>query len=108
MIFDLENLPLEEKEKNEELAKLLCVGQAESSALAAHVVLYKSLGLFKNSAIVCMLELHRRRSPGEEFEFEDFIDLNLSKLPKVQQLDLTALNGLVNIQQISSFIKRPT
>lgn len=106
MILDLEDLPIEQREKIEEFQKLSAMGQAESAGLAAHVVLYKSLGLFKASALICMSELHRRRSLGESYDFESFIDAEVSKLPKVQPIDFTVIKGLMNLQQISSFMSK--
>lgn len=106
MILDLEDLPIKEREKTEELQKSLAMMKADSACLAAHVVLYKTLGLFKNSAILCMSELQRRRSLGEDFDFENFIDDEVNKLPKAQPIDFTTIKGLVNLQQIYSFISK--
>lgn len=106
MILDLEDMPLQKKEQIAQFQKLLAMGQADSAALAAHVVLYKSLGLFKASAMICMSELLRRRSLGENFDFETFIDLELNKIPKIPPIDFTAIKGLLNVQQISGFISK--
>ena len=55
-------------EEEEELIR--AIGSAQSNVLAAYVVLYRSLGMFKNVAIACMEELARRRSVGENFDYE--------------------------------------
>lgn len=104
MILDLEDLPFEQKEKIQLFQKLLGMNQGTSEALAAHVVLYKSMGLFRESAVCCMAELQRRRVLGEEFDFESFIENELKKLPKVQPLDFGLIRGLMSMQQISSFL----
>lgn len=106
MILDLEDLPLEKREEIIQFQKMLAMAEATSPTLAAHVVLYKSLGLFKSSAMICMSELIRRRSLGEVFDFESFIDLELNKIPKVQPIDFTAINALINVKQISGFISK--
>ena len=106
MILDLEDLPFDQKQETEESQKLQAMHQADSATLAAHVVLYKSLGLFKKSAIACMSELHRRRSLGEDFDFETFIDSELSKLPKVQPLDFNLVRGLMDLKQIANFMSK--
>lgn len=104
MIFDLEDLPYEEKIDNESILKIISIGQAQSSVLAAQVVLYKSLSLFKTTAIICMAELHRRRNLGEDFDYENFIDEEINKLPKVQPLDINTIKGMLNIKQLASLI----
>lgn len=104
MILDLEDLSLQSKEKAEFILKLSAMGSAQSEALAAQIVLYKSLGLFKTVAITCMAELLRRRLLGEEFDFENFIDSEMGKLPKVQPLDMEALRGMINVKQLASLI----
>lgn len=88
------------------LIQCLAIGQASSEALAFHIVSYKLLGLHKNIAIICMLELVRRRNLGEEFDYESFIDLELKKLPVVQPLNYNAFRGLLNIQQLSNLVKK--
>ncbi len=106
MILDLEDLPFDQKQEVEEFQKFKAMQQADSAILAAHVVLYKTLGLFKNSAIVCMSELHRRRSLGEEFDFESLIDTETNKIPKVQSIDFNLVRGLMNLRQFSNFLSK--
>lgn len=106
MILDLEDLPISQRENFETCQKLQAIRQGTSVALAAHVVLYKSLGLFKEVALCCMSELYRRRLLGEEYDFETFIDLECSKLPKVQPIDFSSIKGLINLQQISSLVSK--
>lgn len=108
MIFDLDDLPFDQRQEAEESQKLEAMKQADSATLAAHVVLYKGLGLFKKSAIACMSELQRRRSLGEEFDFESFIETEVNKLPKAPPMDFNLVRGLMNIKQFSSFMKGST
>src|SRR3990167_4598425 len=90
-------------EEEEELIR--AIGSAQSNVLAAYVVLYRSLGMFKNVAIACMEELARRRSVGENFDYETYIEIELNKLPKIQPLDLDMVKGLLNVQAITKMIK---
>lgn len=106
MICDLEELSLEEKENHELRLKLLMLEQAQSEALAAHVVLYKVLGLYKDSALACMAELARRRKNGEDFDYENFIEVEIKKLPKIPPIDFKTLQGLLSIKQLSTFVSR--
>lgn len=104
MIIDLENYS--NQEEYQFLQQCLIINQGSSEALAAHVILYKSLGLNKKIAIICMLELARRRLLGEEFDYENFIDTELKKIPTVQPLNINAFRGLLNVQQLSNLIKK--
>lgn len=55
---------------------------AKNEALCAQVIIYKALGIHKQSAIQCMEEIAKRKSDGDSFEFEKFIDEELAKFPK--------------------------
>lgn len=71
-----------------ELNNLLNLGQVSSERLAAQVVLYKTLGLQKDLALICMAELSRRRGLGEDFDFETFIEQEIKKIPPIPELNL--------------------
>ena len=53
-----------------------------SEALAAMIVAYRSLGLFKDEAKQAMADLAKRRDEGDNFDFESFIDAKLNEVPK--------------------------
>jgi len=53
-----------------------------SEALAAMIVAYRSLGLFKDEAKQAMADLAKRRDEGDNFDFESFIDSKLNEVPK--------------------------
>lgn len=81
--------------------KLDDVKAAKSIDLAAHVVLYKALGLGKELAKACMIELGIRRIQGEDFPFESYIEEELKKVPKPN-----AVSPILNINKlIKSFVK---
>lgn len=105
MITDFENLSIQLQQTYGLLQQSLWMSQAHSEALAAHIVLYKVLGINKLTAVECMRELGRRRQLGEEFEYEVFIDVEASKIPKVQNLNLFGLQDLLNIKQITQLLK---
>lgn len=106
MIVDLEELSQIYQEKYQILQQCLLIHQASSDVLASHIVLYKSIGLNKKIAIVCMLELARRRALGEEFDYESFIDIKLKNIPTIQPLNFNVFRGLLNIQQLSNLMKK--
>ncbi len=76
--------------------KLENISQVESKDLAAYVVLYKSLGMHKEIALICMQELSDRRASGDAFEFEKFIEEELKKLPKYEGFDIKNIISLID------------
>jgi hypothetical protein len=69
----------EEKEK--------LIPEMNSKALAAHVVAYKTIGLYKSFAIKCLQELVVRKSKGDDFDYESFINEEIAKIPKPGSVD---------------------
>lgn len=61
---------------------------ASSDVLAARVVVYRSLGVGKDLAIQCMAELDRRRAAGDSFNYEDYIEIEVAKIPKIDLADI--------------------
>ena len=53
-----------------------------SEALAAMVVAYRSLGLFKDQAKEAMSELAKRQDEGDDFDYESFISQKMKDVPK--------------------------
>lgn len=89
MIKEIDNSDLDPQFK---IVKLkLTISQASSEALAASVVAYRALGFNKDFALACMAELGRRRSLGEDFNFEEWIEIELAKIPKPEGLDLSKM-----------------
>lgn len=95
---------LEEKQK--------LIPNMSMEALAANVVVYKSLGLHKDFAIKCMEELAIRRSKGDTFDYDKFIEDELKKIPNFK--DNVAPENTSNIlsmiksmsADLSSFTKK--
>jgi len=54
----------------EDINKLL---KNDSKALAVTIIAYRILGLYKEEAKFCMMELMRRKQKGDIFDFESFI-----------------------------------
>lgn len=73
-------------------SKLLSVGYASSEALAAYIVMYRTLGINKELAKVCMEELSRRRKLGEDFDYETFIEEKVKTIPKLKNINLPQMN----------------
>lgn len=57
----------------EELKELL---NKDSQSLATMIVINRTLGSYKKESKFCMIELMKRRSLGEDFQFENFIKEN--------------------------------
>lgn len=84
-------------EEQIELNQIGEVSKADSKVLAAYVVVYRSLGIKKMLALACMNELGRRRAEGAEFDYESYIETELSKMPQPKN---------INIIQVSQDIKK--
>jgi len=82
-----DNVPLKQETKE------ALIGQMTSQVLAAYVVAYQALGLNKEFATLCMQELGRRRSLGDDFEFEKFISEEMEKIPKPNFSDLGKISA---------------
>jgi hypothetical protein len=78
---------------------------AESKNLAAYVVLYRTLGINKELAILCMQELCKRRENGDTFEYEQFIDDETAKIPKPSEPKISDAISLVNAVSKGKVIK---
>lgn len=71
-----------------------------SKALAAHVVVYRLLGLNKDLATKCMIELSNRKAAGDEFDYDAYITDELKKSPKpyLEKEEKSALMTLLNLK----------
>jgi len=54
-----------------------------STKLADVVIMARYIGLYKDLSVDAMKELSDRRVAGDSFKFEEYIEDNLSKLPKL-------------------------
>lgn len=104
MIGDLDDLSLESKLRCQAIIKMIGVGFAAPEWLAAQVVLYRVLNMEKQTALACMAELARRRESGDPFEFENYIEDQVKKLPVVKPLDVSQVNSLLSIRSITQMI----
>lgn len=73
------------------------IKKAGSKNLAGYVVVYRSLGIYKELSIKCMQELMDRRVGGDEFNFEEYIEEQLKNIPKPNDLKniSSILKGLI-------------
>jgi hypothetical protein len=79
------------------------LNQFSMRKLCEIVVTDRYLGSFKREAIMCMEELAKRRAEGDLFDYEDFIDNQMKKLPEFKinlttkmhiGYDLSVLRGI--------------
>lgn len=82
--------------------RILEIPQADSKLLAAHVVVYRTLGIEKEFALACMTELARRRDLGDDFDYESYIEAEIVKIPKLDELENIS-NLSRQIQNINAF-----
>jgi len=54
-----------------------------SKKLCSMIVCDRYLGIDESMVLACMEELAKRRENGDDFDFESFIEQELSKLPKL-------------------------
>jgi hypothetical protein len=53
--------------------------KTNSENLASMIVIYRVLGIFKEEAKLCMIELMKRKENDDDFDFESFINENVDK-----------------------------
>jgi hypothetical protein len=75
------------------------IERRKSETLAAHIVIYKTLNIDRETALLCMAELGRRRALGDEFDYETFIEAEVEKIPKVNS-NLPELYKIINFKNI--------
>ena len=80
----------------------LNVGAFTDVKLCEIIVSFRYLGMMKDEALICMIELARRRMLGDEFLYEDYIQRLYDSMPKVKidpkgmfGIDLNALKGMI-------------
>ncbi|HVI41601.1 MAG TPA: hypothetical protein VM577_13190 [Anaerovoracaceae bacterium] len=95
-------------EEEKKLRRQAAIPTAPSANLAAFVVIYKSLGIDKDFALLCMEELAKRRAEGEVFDYEAFIEREVAKIPKIDQpIDMVKISQgfMGNVSALKDVIK---
>lgn len=89
------------------LRRKSAISTAPSANLAAYVVVYKTLGIDKDFAILCMEELAKRRAEGDDFDFENFIAQEAKKIPKIETIDILKISRdiMSNVESLDSVLK---
>ena len=72
-----------ENDLSDEELKNIC-SKSSNEVLAAHVVVYRHLGIQKQTAIICMEELSFRKNNGSDFNYEEYINEQLKQMPPIQ------------------------
>lgn len=71
------------------------VPEFSSAKLCEMIVCDRYFGFGKNMAVICMEELASRRSAGDNFDFESYIDVAYSELPPLN-FDMPDLRTVLN------------
>lgn len=95
------------EEPSKKISQTRAVSKGNSRNLAAHIVVYKSLGIDKDLALLCMEELAKRRANGEDFDFEDFVETELVKIPKIESIDILHISRSImgNVNSLGDLMK---
>jgi hypothetical protein len=72
------------------------INSYSSEKLCEMIVCDRYFGCYREIAIICMEELSRRRSDGDNFHFESYIDNALKELP---DLNINGINLRDVLQQ---------
>lgn len=73
------------------------IPQANSEVLAAHVVVYRTLGINRELAKACMQELANRRK-FSDFDYEGFIEEKVKEIPLTKKLDTVKTSQAIQKQ----------
>jgi hypothetical protein len=102
-MFDVEDDSIEYETVEDEITEeefINNISNYSSNKLCEIIVCYRYLKINKNLSIICMEELSKRRLNGDSFLFEEFIDTEYNKLPKLDfsipdfQTIVSSLGGL--------------
>jgi hypothetical protein len=97
---DLENFEIEELDVEKIKSNF---SNYSSERLCEIIVTDRYIGLNKELALACMEELSQRRTNGDSFDFESFIEKEYNSLPK---LDFSIPNLQTTLSQVLGSIKR--
>jgi hypothetical protein len=73
----------------------------DSENLANIIIAYKYLGLHKKVVPLAMQELAKRRSGGENFNFEEYIESGLKALPNIN-FKIPDFSGFFDLNEVVS------
>ena|SRR4030067_2948974 len=83
----MKDFDTEEKKRLIKESQMASIITSPSKTLAAHVVVYRAINMNKDIAVACMKELMKRRNDGDDYDFEAYIEEELAKIPKPQNVD---------------------
>lgn len=69
------------------------IDKMSSEVLAAHVVVYRVLGMNKEFSLLCMKELVNRRKNGDDFQYEEYIDTKITEFPQPKNMNLLNISN---------------
>jgi hypothetical protein len=98
-------MEFDNQEAIDRLSSLIEKNEISSKALAAQIVVFRSLGFGKKISIMCMEELAKRRMAGEVFDFENFIEEEVKKVPQLDPDQFKTLTSNFTIQSLAKFLK---
>ena len=74
------------------------VPDADSKVLAVHIIAYRVIGINKELSIACMEELAKRRSNGDSFNYEEYIESKIKDFPRFKNMDMVNVTNNINTQ----------
>jgi len=92
---------------NNEFWTRLKLKQFCSRSLAANVIAFRVLFINKKVSLYSMEELFYRKSLGDDFDYELFINSEMSKMPEIKNNNQNSglIKNIIN-RNISDFIKK--
>ncbi len=63
--------------------KSIPISERTSQALAATIVVFRTLGFCKQESIEAMQELHIRKLAGDTFDYNSYIDEKIKAMPDI-------------------------
>ena len=86
-------------DESDSLESSVSLGDAPPEHLCDVVIAFQYLGLAKQNALECMQELARRRTDGDQFDFEKYISEEMNKLPKITE-NASLFNAILPLSKL--------
>jgi hypothetical protein len=89
IIKDIENNSIKDIEE------YILTNKTSSKILAGYIITYRLLGIYKELSIKCMNVLNYRRSLGDDFEYEIYIEEEIKNSPKSNKININPIKQII-------------